>query len=357
MSWLDTLRRAIRGNAVLACARLRAAEITVVVVAVAILCWIIFRPFRGEDALLHVSYDASRNYFNEINQVVPESEELVESVRGSHAGSIRQLDAVARGLMADSVCLATPFEVGKLVHDGMVAADWRDQWPHNASPFYSTIVFVVKAGNPKGILDWADLSRPGVTLAVPSPRVSGAGAYGFLALIQATQRRIGDDPVAIRQAVTAVYLRARIFDFGAQQALSAFVRDRSGDVFLTWESEARRFLKSSPTARFEVVYPPRSILAEPSVAVLVPHVERRGSETATRAFLDFIFSPQGQRIAATHHLRPRTPSFPDELPDLELISVESSFGSWNEAWTQHLSTTGTYDGIERLRQARAGGVE
>ena len=349
MTWLDSLQRATSENRLLRRARARAAELTVVALLGAAVWALFVYPFRREDVLLHVAYEGTRDYFEAIN--------VHFSARGSYAGSIRQLDAVARGLVADSICLATAYELDQLVRDGRVAADWREQWPHRASPFATTIVFVVKAGNPKAIRDWADLGRPGVTFAVPSPRVSGAGVHAFLGVVQDARARLGEDPVAIRQAVTAIYLRAHITELGAQQALAAFVRDRSVDAFLTWESEARRLLEAGPARRFEIIYPPRSILAEPVVAMLAAPSARGASERAARAYLDFLFSPEGQQIAAANHLRPRQSPLPSTFPALELRDVESTFGSWSAAWTEHFGENGTYAWIQRLRHARAGGVE
>jgi sulfate/thiosulfate transport system substrate-binding protein len=363
MTWLEKLLRRMRSDRVLRRARERSAELVVVVVLVLALALFWSRPFRGEDVLLNVTFDSTRELFREVDAVfgagAPNGHgKKADSV---HAGSVRQLEALARGLVADTVCLASPAEFDRLVARGLVAADWASRWPDGASPFFSTIVFLVAEGNPRRIHDWPDLAREDVRVVVPSPQVSGAGAYAFLALLQDVRLRGGSDPVNEREAAAAVFLRAQILPLGAQQALTQFMRERQGDVFLTWESEVIRLMRQDPRPPFEVVHPPRGILAEPVVALLETHVDKRQSRAAATAYLDFLFGPKGQEIIARHGLRPRrNPDVPEAnglFPLIELVSVPATFGSWEAAQRQHLGPDGTFAWIQRLRTARLGGTE
>ncbi|MDP0499983.1 MAG: sulfate ABC transporter substrate-binding protein [Verrucomicrobiota bacterium JB022] len=355
MKWID----AFAHNPALAPARRRAAWGTALLGLACVAAWAWWHPFRPASELLHVSYQASRPYFEGVGTAFMEGADDW-TVRSTYAGSMSQTAGVARGLVADTLCVATPAELDHLARTThLVAEDWREAFPHQASPFTSTVVLLVRAGNPRGIHDWADLERADVALQVTSPRVSGAGCYAYLALLTHALEQSGGDGVVARQWVADRYLRARILDLGAQQALRHFARESAADVLLTWESEARRAVETLDG--FEIVYPAASIRAEPVVAILGPQAERRGTLAGAQAYLAFLFSEQGQALAAREGFRPRSseaaqmaqPAF----PMLEQRSVDESLGGWEAVWADHLGPSGSYAHIERLLRARAGGSE
>jgi sulfate/thiosulfate-binding protein len=334
----------------------------VVTVVVALFAWIVIEATRrmrdrGAHALLNISYDPTREFYREINSAFEREWESRTGkplrIEQSHAGSVAQARAVIEGLEADVVTLASRGDIDSISQStGLIAPDWRTRLPYAGSPYFSTVVFLVRAGNPRAIRDWTDLLRSGLRVATQSPRVSGGGRWVYLAAWGAAARQ-GGGPEAAFQFVSRLYAEASIPETGARASLSTFLSDSSSDVLLIWEDEARYARAISD--QVEIVYPRASILAEPAVAVVDRLVDRRGTRAAATAYLEFLFSREGQETAARHHFRPRERGITSrDFPEVELFTVEEIFGSWEAAQSEHFAEGGTFDRIlknETLRNA------
>lgn len=317
--------------------------------------FLVLRPLRSTTTVLNVSYDATRELYEELNEAYARSSKPAGPQSGkiemSHAGSSAQVQALVRGLMADVVTLANAADLDALRRAGLVSGSWRQRFPHGASPYSSTIVFLVRTGNPQRVKDWADLAREDVVTVTPDPRVSGAGRWGYLAAWGSAFKKSGDSAEAAT-AVWNIYWNADLVSEGARGVLERFERSQDGDVLLTWESEAYYAVDRYGRDRFQVVHPTLSIRAEPVVAVVDRYVDRRGTRAAAEAYLKFLYSREGQEIAARHFLRPR--STDAALPGITLFTVEEVFGSWEAAFEKHFARGGTFDRIVELRQMRRG---
>ena len=355
----------IQGRDVVEIARRRSVAWVLLVALLVILAWVVFHPFRPQDALLVVSYDVTREYFSAIRDGYQANQAPEEQTRilFSHAGSVRQASNVARGLEADVISLASASDLDLATGNRFGAdPDWPERFPNSSSPYTSTIVFLVRKGNPRGIRDWNDLFDQDVRVVSPDPAVSGAGRYAYLAAtVQAGRRHstAGDvEPSSPAwEDLVSLYRRVDFIEFGARQALEVFRRRARGDVFLTWESEALR-LKWAGDPDLEMVIPSSSIQARPVVAVVGRHVDARGTRDRAVALINFLFSPEGQAIAARHGFRPRDPGVDvSGFPQLELFNVEDVFGERQAAWEKHFGDGGIYRVLLRDRLARRGGVE
>jgi sulfate transport system substrate-binding protein len=336
--------------------------IAVVAVIGFLIAWL--WPFRSENELLNVAYDSTRVYFSDVNAAFSEirqKEGNENRVRTTHAGSLRQVDAISNGLMADVLCLSSSVEVDSIsIKTGCISPDWQERLPFRSSPFTTTVVMLVQKGNPREVGDWADLWRPDLRVVMPSPESSGAGRHAYLALVADAMDRHAGDPRQALVAMRELFLGVRLVNLGAHQAFQVFDRNKLGDVYLTWESEALR-IAGPPDTAYEIVYPKRSLLAEPVVAMMDCHVEKRGTRGQAVAYLDFLYSPEGQTIAAKDGLRPRAPDvarqYAATFHPIELVSVEDVFGYRVDAWEAHFGKDGTFESILRLKAAATGGVE
>jgi len=324
----------------------------------------------GTVRLLNVSYDPTRELYRDVNQAFAQQwkEKTGQDVlvQMSHGGSGSQARAVIDGLPADVVTLALAYDVDALhEHGDLVAADWQRRLPDNSAPYTSTIVFLVRKGNPKGIHDWPDLVGPGVQVITPNPKTSGGARWAYLAAWGASLRRdLGDlrrlHDVAAAPQVAAAQARAQAFvtdlyrhvpalDRGARASTNTFVQNHIGDVLLAWENEALLALAEPGGEQLELVAPPVSILAEPSVAWVDANVKRNGTDAVAEAYLRFLFTPEGQELVAKHHYRPRDAQalarHRSELPELELFTVDEVFGGWQAAQKQHFADGGVFDSI------------
>jgi sulfate transport system substrate-binding protein len=306
--------------------------------------------------LLHVSYDPTRELFQELNPLFADRWQAEHGVRPeiemSHGGAGRQARAVIDGLPADIVTLGTQPDIDALHRErALLPADWRDRLPERSAPWFSTIVFVVRAGNPRNIRDWADLTREGVEVIMPNPKTSGGARWAWLAAWGAALERTGGS-VAEAEAWMGAFVRhIPVLDSGARGATTTFVQNGIGDVLLTWENEAWLVLADSGARDFEIVLPPRSIRAEPPVARVDVNTERRGTTALADAYLAFLYSEEAQRVVARHHYRPTHPSVPAEVGQgsaVELFPVES-LGGWGELQPTHFGAGGLFD---RLQEAR-----
>jgi sulfate/thiosulfate-binding protein len=309
------------------------------------------QPPRAE--LLNVSYDSTRELYGEASAAFARrwssrtGQEV--TVRQSHGGSGKQARSVIDGLEADVVTLALGYDVDALGRAGLVAPDWAGRRPGGAAPFTSTIVFLVREGNPKDIRGWDDLVKPGVQVITPNPKTSGGARWSYLAAWAHALEKGGGDEAQALAFVRALYANVPVLDSGARGATTTFVARGIGDVLLAWESEALLAMEKLGHRGLELVVPEGSILAEPPVAVVDAVADRRGTRELAEAYVQFLHSEEGQEIAARHHYRPRLASvaarYEDRFPKLRLFTVDAVFGGWASAQARHFADGGLFDQI------------
>jgi sulfate/thiosulfate-binding protein len=307
----------------------------------------------GELQLLNVSYDPTRELYREFNEqfvakYVADTGQRV-SVQMSHGGSGSQARAVIDGLNADVVTLALAWDIDNIqAVSRRLPASWQSRLPHNSSPYTSTIVFLVRKGNPKGIKDWNDLVRPGIQVITPNPKTSGGAQWNYLAAWQYAKTQPGGSDATAKTFVTTLYRNVPVLDAGARGATNTFVQRGIGDVLLAWENEAYLAIAESKGA-VEIVAPSISILAEPPVAVVDKVAAKRGTTDVARAYLEYLGSPEGQEIAAKHHYRPRDPNvlkkYQSTFANVKLFTIDHAFGGWQAASKAHFAGGATFDQI------------
>ena len=307
--------------------------------------------------LLNVSYDPTREFYAEFNREFAEHWRAKTgdtlTVQASHGGSGKQARSVIDGLEADVVTLALAFDIDAIADKGrLLPADWQSRLPHNSTPYTSTIVFLVRKGNPKGIRDWGDLVQPGVGVITPNPKTSGGARWNYLAAWAWASREYGGDGTQVLDYLTTLFRNVPVLDTGARGSTTTFVSRGIGDVLLAWENEAHLTLAEPGGDNFEIVVPSLSILAEPPVAVVDRVVDRKGTRDVAQAYLEFLYSERGQELAAKHHYRPALPDLVDPaalqaFPKLPLVTIDSAFGGWAKAQKAHFDDGGFFDQISR----------
>lgn len=308
----------------------------------------------GAQTLLNVSHDPTRELYAAINPLFARAwkaqtgQSLVIHV--SHGGSRAQARAVMEGLEADVVTLALQPDIDAIAErTGLVAPGWRDRLPNGSVPYTSTILFVVRKGNPKGIHDWPDLVRPGVSIIAPNPKTSGGARWAYLAAWGWALRAHGGDPAAARAYVAALFRHVTVLDTGARASTITFARRRQGDVLLAWEDDANLAAHRIGQGRLEIVVPSLSIVAEPVVAVVDRVVDRRGTRAAAEAYLRFLWTPEAQDVAAAHYYRPLDPAVlarhADVFPPVTTFTLSEMFGSWAAVQQEHFAEGGVFDQI------------
>jgi sulfate/thiosulfate transport system substrate-binding protein len=304
--------------------------------------------------LLNVSYDPTRELYQEINAAFASEWEAATgqkvTIRQSHGGSGKQARSVIDGIHADVVTLALAYDIDEIArHSGRIRSDWQQCLPNNSSPYTSTIVFLVRKGNPKGIKDWNDLARPGIGVITPNPKTSGGARWNYLAAWGYALKKHDGDQAKAREFVIAVFRNVPVLDSGARASTTTFVQRCIGDVLVTWENEALLAIDEIGRDRVEMVVPSVSMLAEPPVAVVDTVVDKRGTREVAAAYLQFLYSEQGQQLAARHHYRPRSEAIAtahaDKFPKLELFTIDEAFGGWASAQDVHFADGGIFDGI------------
>lgn len=305
----------------------------------------------AQTSLLNVSYDVSREYFKDVNAAFVASYKKTTGkdikVDQSHAGSSAQARAVADGLDADVVTMNTTTDIDFLADKGVVAKDWRKRFPHDAAPTSSTMLFLVRNGNPKGIKDWDDLVRPGIKVITPNPKTSGGARWNYLAAWEFAKRKYGGEDKA-REFVKKLYENVPVLDTGARGSSITFAQRNQGDVFISWENEAY-LLEKEFGSKFDVVYPSISVLAEPAVTVVDRNVDRKGTRKVAEAYLDYLYSDEGQEIAAKNFYRPISPKvqakYAKTFPKLNLFTIDQAFGGWSKATQAHFADGASFDQI------------
>jgi sulfate/thiosulfate transport system substrate-binding protein len=304
--------------------------------------------------LLNVSYDPTRELYEDFNQQFAAywkgktGQEI--KIRQSHGGSGKQARSVIDGLEADVVTLALAYDIDQIAEKGgLLPPDWQSRLPNNSSPYTSTIVLLVRKGNPKGIKDWGDLAKPGVSVVTPNPKTSGGARWNYLAAWAWALRQPGGNETTAREFVAKLYKNVPVLDAGARGSTTTFVERAIGDVLIAWENEALLAIKELGPGKFEVVAPSLSILAEPPVAVVDKVAGKHGTKAVAQAYLEYLYTDAGQGIAARHFYRPRLASvaakYEAQFPKMTLVTVDEVFGGWKKAHATHFADGALFDQI------------
>ena len=321
-------------------------------VAAALILSLAAAPMRAQE-ILNVSYDPTRELYQDVNAAFARYWQgkagKAVTIQQSHGGSSKQARAVLDGLEADVLTLALAYDIDAVADGGLLAKDWQKRLPHRSAPYTSTIVFLVRKGNPKGIRDWSDLVRPGIAVITPNPKTSGGARWNYLAAWAYALRRPGGNETTARDFVTRLFRNVPVLDSGARGATTTFVQRGMGDVLLAWENEAFLSIKELGSDKVEIVVPSLSILAEPPVALVDKVADRKGTRALAQAYLEFLYTPEGQEIAARHHYRPRLEAvarkYAAAFPAINLIGIDDVFGGWQKAQKTHFADGGVFDQI------------
>ncbi|GAA0491086.1 MULTISPECIES: sulfate ABC transporter substrate-binding protein [Tatumella] len=303
--------------------------------------------------LLNVSYDPTREFYEQYNKAFSAhyKQETGDNViiRQSHGGSGKQATSVINGIRADVVTLALESDVDAIANSGRINPGWIKKLPDNSAPYTSTIVFLVRKGNPKNIHDWNDLIKPGVSVITPNPKTSGGARWNYLAAWGYALDHNDGSPQKAQDFVKALFKNVTVQDSGARGATNTFAERGIGDVLIAWENEAYLAKNKLKDQQFEIITPSESILAEPTVAVVDKVVDERGTRQVAEDYLKYLYSPEGQKIAAENYYRPRDPAvakeFANEFKPVKLFTIDNKFGGWTAAQKTHFSDGGTYDQI------------
>ncbi len=308
--------------------------------------------------LLNVSYDPTRELYEDFNAAFVKHWEATHgtklSLKQSHGGSGKQARAVIDGLEADIVTLALAYDVDML-HDkaALIPKDWQSRLPNNSSPYTSTIVFVVRKGNPKGIRDWDDLVKEGVEVITPNPKTSGGARWNYLAAWGYALHKSGGSELKAQEFVEKLYRHVPVLDSGARGSTTTFAERGLGDVLIAWENEAFLLTEEVGKDRFEIIIPSESILAEPPVTVVDKNVDKKGTRAVAEAYLQYLYSEEGQELAARHHYRPRSAAvsakYAHRFPNVRLFTIDEVFGGWRQAQRKHFDDGGVFDFLYALQ--------
>jgi len=312
-------------------------------------------PTLAKDVtILNVSYDPTRELYQQYNAAFAKHWKAKTgdtlSVKVSHGGSGKQARSVIDGLEADVVTLALAYDTDEIAEKArLLPPDWQKRLPHNSSPYTSTYIFLVRKGNPKAIKNWDDLVKPGVSVILPNPKTSGGARWGYLAAYGFALKQAGGSDAKARDFVARLLANIPVLDSGARGSTVTFAERGIGDVLLTWENEAHLSIKEFGADKFDIVYPPISILAEPPVAVVDKTVDRRGTRAVAQAYLEYLYSPEGQEIAAKNFYRPIDPKVAEKyaknFPTTAMFTIDEVFGGWAKAQKTHFADGGTFDQI------------
>lgn len=327
-------------------------KISKIFIALALSIGISATSFAGP-TLLNVSYDPTRELYQDFNKAFADhwKKKTGEEVnfKQSHGGSGKQARAVLDGLDADVVTLALAYDIDILSEKDLIPKNWQKRLKNNSSPYTSTIVFLVRKGNPKGIKDWNDLIKPGVEVITPNPKTSGGARWNYLAAWAYALKQQGGNDAKAKEFVKKLYANVKVLDSGARGSTTTFTERGIGDVFISWENEAFLAVKELGPEKYEIVTPSLSILAEPPVTVVDKNVDKKGTRKVATAYLDYLYSPEGQEIAGKHYYRPRdakaAAKYANQFSKVKLFSIDEVFGGWQKAQKTHFSDGGTFDQI------------
>jgi len=317
------------------------------------------RAQGGEVSILNVSYDPTRELYQDFNQAFAKYWKAktgqTVTIEQSHGGSSKQARAVIDGLQADIVTLALAYDIDAISQNaGLLPADWQKRLPQNSTPYTSTIVFLVRKGNPKHIKDWDDLVKPGISVITPNPKTSGGARWNYLAAWAYALKQPGGNEQAAQDFVKRLYKNVPVLDSGARGSTTTFVQREIGDVLIAWENEAFLSIKELGPDKVEIVVPSQSILAEPPVAIVDKVVDKKGTRAVAQAYLEYLYTPEGQEIAAKNYYRPRLESvakkYASTFPDIKLVTIDEVFGGWQKAQKTHFADGGVFDQIYQPNQ-------
>ena len=308
---------------------------------------------QSATSLLNVSYDPTRELYQDYNKAFSAHWKKTTGedvgIKQSHGGSGKQARSVLDGLQADILTLALAYDIDVLQEGGLVAKDWQKRLPNNASPYTSTIVFLVRRGNPKKVQDWSDLVKPGIDIVTPNPKTSGGARWNYLAAWAYALAQPGGNEDTARAFVKSLYGNVKVLDSGARGATTSFAERRIGDVLIAWENEAYLAVKELGPDKFEIITPSLSILAEPPVTVVDRVVDKNGTRKVATAYLEYLYTSEGQEIAAKNYYRPRDAAvaarFADQFAKVRLVTIDDVFGGWKAAQKKHFSDGGIFDQI------------
>lgn len=313
-----------------------------------------FGVLAKDFTLLNVSYDPTRELYVEYNAAFAKAYKAktgdTVTIKQSHGGSGKQARSVIDGIDADVVTLALAYDIDEISAKAkLLPSDWQKRLPHNSSPYTSTYVFLVRKGNPKGIKDWGDLAKPGVSVITANPKTSGGARWGYLAAYGWALKQPGGSEAKAKDYIGKVLANVPVLDSGARGSTVTFAERGLGDVLLAWENEAHLSLKEFGPGKFDIVYPPSSILAEPPVAVVDKVVDKKGTRAVAQAYLEYLYTPEGQEIAAKNFYRPTDPKvaakYASNFPAIKLFTVDEVFGGWANAQKTHFADGGTFDQV------------
>ena len=310
-----------------------------------------FSAFAADKTLLNVSYDPTREFYQEYNTSFGDfwKKRTGQSVdfKQSHGGSGKQARSVVDGLQADVVTLALANDIEEIVNAGLIQKGWQKEFPNNSAPYTSTIVFLVRKGNPKGIKDWNDLVKPGVEIITPNPKTGGAPRWIYLSAWGYAKKQPGGNDAKARELVKKLYKNVKVLDSGARGSLTTFAERGIGDVLLSWENEALLATQGPDKDKYQIVYPSISILAEPSVAIVDKTVDKNGNRQLAKGYLNYLYSPVGQDLAAKYNFRPRNAQvaakYASKFPKVKLFTIDQEFGGWAKAQKTHFVNGAIYD--------------
>jgi sulfate transport system substrate-binding protein len=334
--------------------------VLIVVLGLALVCGAVAasRVQGAPPTLLNVSYDPTREFYQDINAAFNRARAgrglPPVTINQSHGGSGKQARSVIDGLEADVVTLALAYDIDAIARRGLIAGGWQSRLPDNSTPYTSVIVFLVRKGNPKRIRDWGDLAKPGTVVITPNPKTSGGARWNYLAAWGFARSQPGGSDATARDFVARVFRNVPVLDSGARAATTTFVQRGIGDVLIAWENEAMLAVEKIGRDRVSIVVPSMTILAEPPVAVVDAVVDRRGTRREAQAYLDFLYTPEGQDIAARHYFRPRDPDVlarhRARFPEVRTLTIGRDFGGWAAAQKTHFDDGGTFDQIFQGRK-------
>ena len=308
---------------------------------------------QAATTFLNVSYDPTREFYQEYNQAFGQywKQRTGQNVdfKQSHGGSGKQARSVIDGLQADVVTLALANDIDEIANAGLIRKDWQKQFKNNSAPYTSTVVFLVRKGNPKNIRDWNDLTKAGIEIITPNPKTGGAPRWIYLSAWGYALKQPGGNDAKARELVKKLYQNVKVLDSGARGSLTTFAERGIGDVLLSWENEALLATQGLGKDKYDIIYPSISILAEPSVAIVDKTVDKDGNRNLARGYLNFLYSPLGQELAAKHYFRPRNPQvaekYAQQFPKIKLFSIHDVFGGWAKAQKTHFVNGAVFDQI------------
>jgi sulfate transport system substrate-binding protein len=325
-------------------------KITLTLAAAVLALSAVTAAFAADITLLNVSYDPTRELYSDFNNAFAQHWQKKTgdkvTIKQSHGGSGKQARSVIDGLEADVVTLALAYDIDAIAGKGLIKPGWQKELPHNSAPYTSTIVFLVRKGNPKKIKNWDDLVKPGVAVITPNPKTSGGARWNYLAAWAFALHQKGGNEAKAKEFVTKLLKNVPVLDSGARGSTNTFVQRGLGDVLLAWENEAFLAINELGTDKFEVVTPPESILAEPPVTVIDKVADRHGTRKVAEEYLKYLYTDEGQRIAAKHYYRPINAKIPTRLAKInKLYTIDKDFGGWQKAQKTHFADGGTFDQI------------